>query len=356
MIETLTLRGYRGHTATTIPCGRLTVLVGENATGKTSALRAVRWISEGIGPTLPAHQLRHGANELAVILTGRGPDGGFRIEAAYAQHDRKDIVHQVRASVLKDDGSTGLRPRATFLTLNAEALAAPSGSKQLVPTLDPSGRGLASVLAHLKLAETDRFERIVERLRAVVPISRGIGFERVAASETIPRVIRVEDRQIELSDTVTVIQDGLVLDFADADKVPASLVSEGTLLTLGMLTALEIFDREREAGIDGRVIHDPVDVVLIDDIDRALHPRAQRQLVETLRLALDATPNLQILATSHSPYLIDALRSDEVVVLGRDAQNVVVAKRLDAFPDERLRKMLSTGELWMSEGDGWASR
>ena len=104
------------------------------------------------------------------------------------------------------------------------------------------------------------------------------------------------------------------------------------------------------------VVHPPVDVVLIDDIDRALHPRAQRQLVETLRRALDATPNLQILATSHSPYLIDALRPEEVVVLGRDANDAIAAKRLDGFPDERLRRMLSTGELWMSEGDTWVAR
>src|SRR3979490_672688 len=110
MIDSITLRNYRGHTSTEIPCGRLTILVGENATGKTSVLRAVRWISEGIGPTLPAHQLRRGADELAVVLTGRGPDGGFRIEAAYAPHDRNDALHQVRASVSNDDGSEGRRP------------------------------------------------------------------------------------------------------------------------------------------------------------------------------------------------------------------------------------------------------
>jgi predicted ATPase len=283
-------------------------------------------------------------------------EGGFRIEASYAPRNSGDVLHQVQASVQNDDGSVGRRPHALLLALSPEMLGAPSVSKEVVPTLDASGRGLASVLAQLKLAETDRFQRIVDRLRTVVPIFRGIGFQRVAASETVPRVIRVEDRQIELSDTVTVIQDGLVFDFADADKVPAALVSDGTLLTLGVLTALEILDRERDPVTAGGVVHPPVEVVLVDDIDRALHPRAQRQLVDALRAALDATPNLQILATSHSPYLIDALRPEEVVVMGRDPGGVIAAKRLSDFPDERLRRMLSTGELWMSEGDGWVAR
>jgi len=50
------------------------------------------------------------------------------------------------------------------------------------------------------------------------------------------------------------------------------------------------------------------------------------------------------------------LRVDEVVVLGRDANDAIVAKRLDEFPDERLQSMLSTGELWISEGDDWVRR
>lgn len=295
MIETITLRNYRGHSGTAIPCGRLTVLVGENATGKTSALRAVSWISEGLGPTLPAHTLRRGASELEVVLTGSGPEGAWRIEATYKPGDGTDALHQVRASVQNDDGSVGRRPHATLLTLNADALAAPSGSKLVVPVLDPSGRGLASVLAHLKLAETERFQRIVDRLRAVVPIARGIGFARVEASETVPRLIRVEDRHVELTDTVTTIQDALLFDFADADKVPAALVSEGTLLTLGMFTALEIFDREREAVIARGARREapryvPGRAAAKDAVDRGAVDVRRRRLSRSMTLRMLGAP------------------------------------------------------------------
>jgi hypothetical protein len=50
------------------------------------------------------------------------------------------------------------------------------------------------------------------------------------------------------------------------------------------------------------------------------------------------------------------VRPEEVVLLGRDARGVIRARRLDTFPNERLQKMLSTGELWMSEGEDWIAR
>jgi predicted ATPase len=360
MIETIRLRNYKGHTDTEIACDRLTVLVGENASGKTSVLQAVQWVSEGLHDTIPSRLLRRGAGELEIALISRTIAGETRISASYEIADgvQSDKLQWKEGDVRNEDGSIGWRPVATWLSLSPEDLAASSRPTSVRPDLSSSGRGLPSVLAYLKLAETDRFQHIVERLRGVVPIVRDIGFSRLEAKETIPRLLRVEDRVVEIPETVTSIQDALTFDFVDADRVPASLVSEGTLLALGLLTALEVLDRkartERRNGVD--VLVAPPEVVLIDDLDRALHPRAQRALVKTLREILAVTPDLQIIATSHSPYLVDELSPSEVVVLGRNAAGTVVAKRLADFPDERLRNMLYAGELWMSEGDGWVAR
>lgn len=363
MIETITLRNYKGHTDTEIACDRLTVLVGENASGKTSVLQAVQWVSEGLRETMPDRLLRRGAREVEIRLASRTTAGETQVSATYEavvgpDGLQLDELQRKQGETRNADGSMGSRPVALWLSLNPDDLAAPSRPTSVRPDLSPSGRGLASVLAYMKLAETDRFRRIVERLRGVVPILRDIGFSRVEAKETIPRLLRVEDRVVEIPETVTSIQDVLTFDFADADRVPASLASEGTLLALGLLTALETLEREprieKAAGMS--VLRAPPGVVLIDDIDRALHPRAQRALIKTLRDVLATSPDLQILATSHSPYLVDELDPSEVVVLGRNAQGVVVAKRLRDFPDERLRSMLYAGELWMSEGDDWVAR
>lgn len=364
MIGTITLRNYKGHTATSFSCDRLTVLVGENASGKTSVLQAVQWISEGIRNTMPARYLRRGARDLEIALSSRSPRGETKIAAVYTTEateglptDELRLQHE-SSSVLRDDGSTGSRPVAMWLSLNPEDLAMASRPTTVKLQLSSSGRGLASVLAYLKLAETDRFRRVVERLRKVVPIVRDIGFSRVEVKETIARQLRVEDRIVEIPESVSSIQDVLTFDFVDADKVPAALVSEGTLLALGLLTALEVLERQprMEKGSGADTLVSPTEVILVDDLDRALHPRAQRALIKTLRDVLDVTPDLQILATSHSPYLVDELYPSEVVVLGRNPAGVITAKRLGDFPDERLKSMLYAGELWISEGEQWVTR
>jgi AAA domain, putative AbiEii toxin, Type IV TA system len=360
MIESIELRNFRGHVATTVPCAPFTLLVGENASGKTSVLHAVRYVSEGLRNTLPESLARRGSNEVQIFLTGTGREGPFRIGVTYERPPGGEgELQRTHGVVLNEDGSIGRRPQSHWLTLRAEDLAAPSSPKSERPELTAHGKGLASALAYLKLVDTSRLQRIVERLRSVVPVVKDIGFARSVASETVPRLIRVENTAVELQDKVTTVHDVLLFDFVDATKVPASSASEGTLLVLGILTALETLERdERHVPRDGGgvAVKGPVDVVLIDDIDRALHPRAPRSLISALRELLRQTPDLQIFATSHSPYLIDALHPEEVVVLGRNQEGVIAAKRLSDFPDERLRSMLSTGELWLSEGDDWVKQ
>jgi predicted ATPase len=358
MIESITLRNYRGHVDTTIPCAPFTVLVGENASGKTSVLKAVRWLSEGLGDNLPEFWLHRGANELELTVAGTGSEGAFRAHARYQQKGAGEL-ERAFGEVRHEAGADGLRPHALWLSLRTEELVAPSVPTSVQPELSPSGKGLASVLAYLKLIDDARFSRIVERLRSVVPIVNDIGFARSMVKKTVPRLIQVESRAVELQEQVSAVYDELLFDFVDAPRVPATMVSEGALLVLGLVTALETLDREtphRPLGGGASAVEHPSDVVLIDDIDRALHPRAQRSLIEALQTLLKQMPGLQIIATSHSPYLADALRPEEVVVLGRNSRGIIAAKRLDAFPDERLRKMLSTGELWMSEGEDWVKQ
>jgi predicted ATP-binding protein involved in virulence len=63
--------------------------------------------------------------------------------------------------------------------------------------------------------------------------------------------------------------------------------------------------------------HDEPAVVLIDEIDAHLHPEWQRKLVEVTKKYF---PNVQIIASSHSPLIAGALRGNELCVLERDPE------------------------------------
>lgn len=58
-------------------------------------------------------------------------------------------------------------------------------------------------------------------------------------------------------------------------------------------------------------------IVLIDEIDLHLHPRWQRRVVLDLQ---NAFPNLQFIATTHSPFILQSLQPGQVIDLDRAQQ------------------------------------
>jgi predicted ATP-binding protein involved in virulence len=61
-----------------------------------------------------------------------------------------------------------------------------------------------------------------------------------------------------------------------------------------------------------RVLAQTPGVVLIDELDVHLHPKWQRGVVESLRRVF---PRLQFITTSHSPFIVQSLREDELINL-----------------------------------------
>jgi hypothetical protein len=53
-------------------------------------------------------------------------------------------------------------------------------------------------------------------------------------------------------------------------------------------------------------------VVLIDELELHLHPQWQREVVEKLRTTF---PNIQFIVTTHSPFIVQTLRPDELILL-----------------------------------------
>ncbi len=120
------------------------------------------------------------------------------------------------------------------------------------------------------------------------------------------------------------------------------MISEGTLLILGILT---FFMRPN-----------PPQIFLIDDIDHGLHPRAQRDLVNTLREFLNKNPELQIIATSHSPYLLDCLEPSEVRLTTLLDDGSTACARLDEHPEfEKWKDEMAPGEMWSLFGEKWVA-
>ncbi|HFE43978.1 MAG TPA: ATP-binding protein, partial [Nannocystis exedens] len=238
--------------------------------------------------------------------------------------------------------SGGKFSRSTILRFVPEKLSAPSVLTDEEPQLADDGHGLASLLDYLIGLRDGSIERIEEDLRKIIPQARRlrvlpkkIVFETVEDLGDSPyeeNLRRRKDRRMGSR---------FELEFGAMGFIPASALSEGTLIVLGILA----------------IIHRAADtptVALLDDFDRGLHPRAQNELIRTLRALVEQRMNLQLLCTTHSTYALDAFSATEAHVIWMDGDGVSYHRRLSEHPEwPRWESLMDPGEFWSSVGEAW---
>lgn len=352
MLDSIRLQNFKTHRDTEIKLGRLTVLVGPNGAGKSSVLQAIALLSEPTkrsayksiarpGEIIGDCEIQiagHYANGNPWSLTSRGASMGSWVQnppaldatqASETQIDgnhanewplglRRDLYY---TKVGKDERDASLR--AVMLTPDPETMAAPVRITDVSPQLHRSGWGLADVVATMRDNDEDSFQALQAALRAVVP-----QVERIKVQ-----------RQLITEDSSKYVAYGLLFDVAGRKDIPASAMSGGTLLALAILALLHSPQRPR--------------ILLLDDIDHGLHPKAQWDLLKQLRRLLEQFPDLQIVATSHSPDLVDELDPSEVIVLALREDGTSAAKPLTACPREDMLGVLKAGQLWSAIGEDW---
>ncbi len=350
MLEHLSLHEFKAHRSTELWFSRLTMLVGDNASGKTSVLDALA-LQGGLRP--PFEDIRRGAWSIPNLLRRGAPSnritllsGGTRDNEAWTstlrlmQAGEQKYVVEASAQIGQSTYEAGVNATgdgfgyggkwdairavtgsAAVYRLRAARIAATAYSPNPEVRIEVDGTNTALVLAAMKLGDDERFEIIEEVMRRLVP-----SLDRVRIR---PEAIR--------NDVTDVIHHGskIYFDFHGAKDIPADGASHGTLILLALLTTLYGPDRPQ--------------LVLIDDIEQALHPRAQRELVQLLRdlIARPEFSDLQIVATTHSPYALDLLDPSEVYAFAVREDGTVASKRLSEHPDaEKMKGSLTAGQLW----------
>jgi predicted ATPase len=202
------------------------------------------------------------------------------------------------------------------------------------------GANLASVIAYLITTEPEGFAAVLALIREVLPAVERLRVRPAKVELIEPTKITVNRKEIPYTETREVIGHELLFDLKGAPGVPARAVSEGTLLVTALLTAT--------------VWNQGADLLLIDDLEKGLHPKAQRELVMALKALLDTDPKLQIAFSTHSPYVVDELSADQVCILVPDEERGVVARRLSEHPNAAdALQVLTTGEFLSAEGEDW---
>lgn len=157
----------------------------------------------------------------------------------------------------------------------------PDTSAADATALDPNGKNIATMLSELEKDQNFR-EQVLEWVELIVP-----GMEN----------LKTEKQRLDASTVITFKEAGTKARF------PASLISDGTIYALCILTA--VLSRSREDGI-----------TIIEEPERGIHPKAIAELVQLMRE--NASTKHPVLITTHSESVVRSLEIEELYFVSKD--------------------------------------
>lgn len=102
-------------------------------------------------------------------------------------------------------------------------------------------------------------------------------------------------------------------ELVDGRKIPSGLLSDGYRRLVNIVTDIAFRCYLLNGAIkDSNPIEETYGVVLIDEIDMHLHPTLQSMVAKALS---DTFPNLQFIISSHAPMVMSSVRTDDMSVV-----------------------------------------
>lgn len=373
LITRVVLKNYKSIASCSVPLRPLIFLVGQNGSGKSNFLDALRLVGESLNTSLD-HALRErgGINEVRrrssghpthfgirleftlpdsstghyAFRVGAKPKGGFEVQREecriYARQAlQQDKFYVVNSGQVEDSNPNPLPPAADdrlflvaasslpefrplydcltrmgFYNLNPDEirdLQPPNAGEVLLR----DGSNLASVLNLLSVDSPSAKAQVVELLSKVVPGVVDVTARHVGKKETLEFRQKVGENEAPW-------------------RFLAENMSDGTLRALGVITALL---QSSNGGARKKV-----PLVGIEEPEVALHPGAAGVLRDALT---SASRHTQVIVTSHSPDLLDdkSISDDNILaVINKNGQTIIGP--VDAAGRSSIRdKLFTAGEL-----------
>lgn len=136
-------------------------------------------------------------------------------------------------------------------------------------------------------------------------------------------------------------------------ELPLDYVSQGMSSTVGWLGVLvqriyEIYPRTNEPEQEHALL-------LIDEMDSHLHPEWQRVLAPNIKKHF---PNVQVIATTHSPLVVANMEAGEVIRVVRSGREIEVQHLKRSFSGYRADQVLTADAFGLASarGVGWEDK
>jgi predicted ATPase len=336
VIASVQFKHFKALRAANLRLEPFNLVVGPNGSGKTSLIQALlklrtlaRQPAAADGPELaPANEggaapdhVRSNLPE--IIFRFSPPNDDLAVHLSGQTEHNVDILH-VRRPATKDGRArwdtlrTRLGGIRAFL-FDHYAMAEPVALTERLE-LATNGRNLAAVLVELRERQPQLFARLEAEFRRALPDFAGIEPQPAGEGRVTLALRLIEENAL----------------------ITAENISQGALYTLAILT-LSFSPL-------------PPTMLCLEETDRGVHPRLLREIRDALyRLSYpvsfgEAREAVQIVATTHSPFLLDLFRDHpEEIVIANKRGSSATFERLSDRPDvKEILREGSLGDIWFS--------
>lgn len=275
MLTRIDIQNYKSIYKASVQLSPFTLLIGANGTGKSNFLQLLKQLSENQRSDkeeklhLPRHHSFAAEDQRITVYNDNNQiyevdESAQNIQVA----DQQVSVLSRSLPELSDVKIFSLIPQNAG---KDETLA-------LSPSVGEDGSGTVQVLDALKTGDReDLFDKIEAVFKDYIPEVKKLSFVPTQNAKRL----QIRDKNLP-------------------KPVLVSELSEGMQLALILITILY---QEKKPSL-----------ICIEDIDRGLHPRLYQQIVE-LCFDIAEREGVQIIATTHNPYLVDEFKDNEEAVL-----------------------------------------
>ncbi len=318
MFTSVRFLNFKALRDATLPLGQFTLLVGPNGSGKSTALQGLKLAAHRGAFSLDRIRTLNAMGVPSVVISWE--QWAIRTTAIFPDNVKVERSHEgdLRSST-DSNGLDALLHGCRFYAFDPDAIAAPVA---LHPgaQLMPNGANLVAVLDNLRDVDPERFEKLNDDLASWLPEFDRILFETPG----------------------TGMREFFLRVAGSKQGIRASELSHGTLFTLALLTLANATS--------------PPPFIAIEEPDRGVHPRMLRRVQDALyRLAFprdygDQRDPVQVVATTHSPFLLDLYRDrpEQIVIAEKRNGEAHFTSLVEKGDVKELLGEARLGDLWYS--------